>query len=88
MTTLWEGECVRHTGDRFVGLHAGYTRMAGLMERTGDLRGVRVQLPDGTIRVASEHNLEKVDATEYGRYATAIGVVLKGRKPAAGAARV
>jgi hypothetical protein len=51
------------------------------MERSGDLRGVRVQLPDGTIRIASEHNLEKVDAAEYGRYATVLGVVLKGRKP-------
>jgi hypothetical protein len=79
--TLWEGDCVRHAADRFVGLHVGYTRLAGLMERAGDLRAVRVQLPDGSIRVASERNLEKVDAAEYGRYATSIGVVLKGGKP-------
>jgi hypothetical protein len=88
VTSLWEGDCVRHAGHRFVGLHAGYTRLAGLMERAGDLRGVRVLLPDGTIRVASEHNLEKVDAAEYGRYAASIGVDLKGRKPAVGAGRV
>ena len=88
MTTLWEGDCVRHTGDQFVGLHAGYTRLTGLMERTGDLRGVRVQLPDGTIRVASEHNLEKVDAAEYGKYATSIGIELKGRKLAVGTRRM
>jgi hypothetical protein len=88
MTTLWEGDCVRHAGDRFVGVHAGYTRLAGLMERAGDLRAVRVRLPDGTIRVASEHNLEKVDAAEYGRYAEAIGVDAKGRKPPVQAGRV
>jgi hypothetical protein len=81
--TLWEGDCVRHAAAKFVGLHVGYTRLAGLMERTGDSRGVRVQLPDGTIRVASEHNLEKVDAAEFGKYATAMGVILKGGKLAA-----
>ena len=80
MTTLWEGDCVRHAAAKFVGLHVGFTRLAGLMERSGDLRGVRVQLPDGTIRVASEHNLEKVDAVEYSNYATSIGVTLKGGK--------
>lgn len=88
MITVWEGDCVRHAGDRFVGVHSGYTRLAGLMERAGDLRGVRVRLPDGTIRVASEHNLEKVDAAEYGRYAAALGVDLKARKPPAVAGRV
>jgi hypothetical protein len=78
---LWEGDCVRHATDRFVGLHVGYTRLSALMERSGDVRGVRVQLPDGTIRIASERSLEKVDAAEYGRYATSIGVEAKGRKP-------
>ena len=83
MTSLWEGDCVRHTADRFVGLHVGYTRLAGLMERAGDLRGVRVQLPDGTIRVASEGNLVRADAAEYGRYAASLGIETKGRKPGA-----
>jgi hypothetical protein len=78
--TLWEGDCVRHTTDRFVGVHAGFTRLAALMERAGDVRAVRVQLPDGTIRVAAERSLEKVDAVEYGRYASSIGVALKGGK--------
>ena len=83
MTTLWEGDCVRHRAAGFVGLHVGYTRLAGLMERSGDLRAVRVQLPDGSIRIASEHNLEKLEASEFANYATSIGVVLKGsRRPA------
>jgi hypothetical protein len=77
---VWEGDCVRHADDRFVGLHVGYTRLSALMERQGDLRGVRVQLPDGTIRIASERNLEKVERGEYERYATSIGVIAKGRK--------
>ena len=38
--TLWEGDCVRHAGGGFVGVHVGFTRLARLMERTGDLRGV------------------------------------------------
>ncbi len=86
--TLWEGDCVRHTTDRFVGVHAGFTRLTALLERAGDVRAVRIQLPDGTIRVAAERSLEKVDPVEYGRYATSIGVELKGRRPAAGAGRV
>jgi hypothetical protein len=77
--TLWEGDCVRHTGDRYVGTHAGYTRLAGLMERAGDLRAVRVRLPDGTIRVASEYNLERVDADAFGKYAASLGLDPKGR---------
>lgn len=88
MNTLWEGDCVRHAAAKFVGLHVGYTRLAGLMERSGDVRGVRVQLPDGTIRVASEYNLEKVDALEYSTYATSIGVTLKGGKVPTMARRV
>jgi hypothetical protein len=79
-TTLWEGDCVRHSGG-FVGVHVGFTRLAGLMERTGDLRGVRVQLPDGTIRIASEYSLEKVQIEEYQRYASTLGIEVKIRKP-------
>jgi hypothetical protein len=77
---IWEGDYVRHAGDKFVGLHVGFTRMAKLMERSGDLRGVRVQLPDGSIRIASEHNLEIVDLEDYKRYAKTLGVDAKGRK--------
>jgi hypothetical protein len=77
---LWEGDCVRHAGDRYVGVHAGYTSLAKLMERAGDLRGVRVRLPDGTIRVASERNLEAADAADYRLYAESIGADLKGDK--------
>jgi hypothetical protein len=51
------------------------------MERTGDLRGVRVQLPDGTIRIASEYSLEKVQIEEYQRYAATLGIEVKIRKP-------
>jgi hypothetical protein len=71
---LWEGDCVRHTTEQFIGQHFGYTRLSTLMERVGDRRGVRVLLPDGTIRVASERSLEKVDDAEYERYAVALGV--------------
>ena len=74
---LWEGDCVRHASAKFVGLHVGFTRLAGLMERTGDLRGVRVQLPDGSIRIASEFNLEKVEHEEYRRYASTLGIEVK-----------
>jgi hypothetical protein len=74
---MWEGNFVRHTTDGFVGIHAGFTRLTHLMERPGDQRGVRVELPDGTIRVSHERNLERVDSTAYGGYATKIGVVLK-----------
>jgi hypothetical protein len=80
VTTLWEGDCVRHAGERYVGVHAGYTSLAGLMERAGDLRGVRVRLPDGTIRVASERSLEPADAAAYGLYAESIGADPKGHK--------
>jgi hypothetical protein len=78
---IWEGDCVRHAADKFVGVHAGFTRLAGLMERTGDLRGVRVQLPDGSIRIASERNLEKVEHEDFRRYATTLGIEVKSRKP-------
>ena len=80
-TPMREGDCLRHTGDRFVGVHAGFTRLAHLMERPGDLRGVRIVLPDGTIRIASEHNLEAVEFADYQKYATTMGVELKGRRP-------
>jgi hypothetical protein len=70
-----------------VGVHAGYTRLAGLMERPGDLRGVRVRLPDGTIRVASEHSLERADAEAFGRYAAGLGLDPKGRPPVRRASR-
>jgi len=80
MRPVWEGDCVRHADGQFVGLHVGYTRLSGLMERAGDVRGVRVQLPDGTIRIASERSLETVERTEYERYATELGVSVKGRK--------
>jgi hypothetical protein len=80
VSTLWEGDCVRHAGDRYVGVHVGYTRLAGLMERAGDLRGVRVRLPDGTIKVASERSLEPADADAYRVYAASIGADLKGDK--------
>jgi hypothetical protein len=86
MTTpiaMREGNCVRHKGEKFVGQHAGFTRLGWLMELEGDLRGVRVQLPDGTIKVASERNLERVDPAEYERYATSLGVVLPTRRPRA-----
>jgi|GEM_PF-5960734 hypothetical protein len=78
MRPVWEGDCVRHADDQFVGLHVGYTRLSALMELEGDLRGVRVQLPDGTIRIASERRLETVERIEYERYATSIGVSGKG----------
>lgn len=79
-TEMHEGNVVRHTGERYVGLHAGFTRLAWLMELEGDERGVRVQLPDGTIKIASEHNLVRVEPAEYVNYATHIGVTLKGGK--------
>jgi len=69
-------------------VHVGYTRLSGLMERAGDLRGVRVELPDGTIRIASERSLEKVERTEYDRYATELGVSVKGRRLASRPGRV
>jgi hypothetical protein len=80
---MWEGDCVRHTADGYVGVHAGYTALAGLMERAGDLRAVRVRLPDGTIRVAAERSLEPADAAAYGVYAESLGLPPKSRKPGA-----
>jgi hypothetical protein len=77
---FWEGNFVRHTTDGFVGVHAGFTRLSHLMERPGDQRGVRVELPDGSIRVTHERNLERVDSAAYGEYATKIGITLKGRR--------
>jgi hypothetical protein len=80
MRPVWEGDCVRHADEQFVGVHVGYTRLSGLMELAGDQRGVRVQLPDGTIRIASERRLTTVERVEYERYATSMGVITKGRK--------
>lgn len=88
MRPVWEGDCVRHADGQFVGVHVGYTRLSGLMERAGDLRGVRVELPDGTIRIASERSLEKVERTEYERYATELGVSVKGRRSSGAPGRV
>lgn len=85
---IFEGECVRHTTEKFVGLHIGYTRLTALLERSSDVRGVRVQLPDGTIRIVSEHNLQKAECTEYDQYAASIGVDPKSRKRHEIAARV
>lgn len=82
-----EGDCVWHAAKRFVGMHVGYTRLAALMEKSTDLRGVRVLLPDGSIRIASEHNLQKVDSAKYDEYATSIGVNPKARRPSSAAAR-
>ena len=81
--TLWEGDCVRHSTTRFIGMHVGFTRISSLMERSGDLRGVRVQLPDGTITIASEHNLEKVDVAEFKKLATASAARVKAESIAA-----
>jgi hypothetical protein len=50
------------------------------LERAGDLTGVRVELPGGSIRVASEHSLERVGSAEFGRYASSIGVALTDRQ--------
>jgi hypothetical protein len=86
--TLWEGDCVRHAVDHYVGMHDGYTRLAGLMELAGDLRGVRVRLPDGTIKVASERSLEPSDAAAYGKYAASIGAAPKDHKLPSGPRRV
>jgi hypothetical protein len=49
---------------------------------------VRVQLPDGTIRIVSEFNLQKADSTEYDKYAASMGVDPKSRKRHEIAARV
>jgi hypothetical protein len=84
MTTpspIWEGNYVRHIVDGFVGIHAGFTWLAHLIQRPGDLRAVRVELPGGEVKVASERSLEHVDADAYDRYAGSIGVAVK-RRPA------
>jgi hypothetical protein len=86
-TSLQEGAWVRHMAQKFVGLHGGFTRLTHLMERPGDLRGVRVVLPDGAIRIASEYNLETVELAEYEQYAVKIGVQLKGRRTSSVAPR-
>lgn len=80
MIVMAEGHFVRHRADKFVGVHAGYTRLAHLLERPGDQRAVRVQLPDGSIKVASEHCLERVGAAEFGHYATKTGVAMTERQ--------
>lgn len=78
---IWEGHFVRHTTDGFVGVHVGLTRLSHLMERPGDQQGVRVELPNGTIRVSHERHLERVDATVYSEYAAKIGVTLRNGRP-------
>lgn len=80
MSDMSEGHFVRHRAIKFVGVHAGYTRLAHLMELPGDLKGVRVELPDGSIQVASERNLERVGSAEFGGFATSIGVSLTERQ--------
>ena len=71
-----EGNYIRHTTDGFVGVHAGFTRLAHLMERPGDLRAVRVELPGGEIRIAGERSLEQVAPAVFGRYAVKMGATL------------
>jgi len=85
---MFEGDCVRHSADKFVGFHVGYTRLSALMERSGDIRGVRVQLPDGTIRIASEFNLQKVDSAEFDQYSVSLGIAPKSRRRASTPARI
>jgi hypothetical protein len=80
MSDMSEGHFIRHRAAKFVGVHAGYTHLTHLMEYPGDQRGVRVELPDGSIRVASERNLERVGPAEFGRYATEIGTPLTERQ--------
>ena len=76
---IWEGHFVRHTVEQYVGVHAGFTRLTHLMERPGELKAVRVELPDGEIRVASERSLERVAPSVFGKYAEKSGVRLTGR---------
>lgn len=85
---MFEGDCVRHSADKFVGFHVGYTRLSALMERSGDIRGVRVQLPDGSIRIASEFNLQKVETEVYDQYSVSLGIAPKGRRRATTPARI
>jgi hypothetical protein len=80
MIILFEGHFVRHRDEKFVGVHAGYTELAHLLGRPGDLRAVRVRLPDGSMKVASEHALERVGPAEFGRYAVKTGVRLTERQ--------
>jgi hypothetical protein len=78
--TMSEGHFVRHRADHYVGVHAGYTRLAHLIERPGDVKAVRVRLPDGSIKIASEYNLERVGPTEFGEYAVKTGVSMTDRQ--------
>jgi hypothetical protein len=80
MSDMSEGHFVRHRAAKFVGVHSGYTRLAHLMEHSGDVKGVRVELPDGSIKVASERSLERVGPAEFGQYASSIGVELTERQ--------
>ena len=82
-----EGDYVTHVAKRFVGTHAGYTRLSSLMERSSDLRGVRVQLPDGSIVIASEFNLSRTDRAQYDEYSVSLGVNPKTRRPSSASAR-
>jgi hypothetical protein len=75
-----EGNYIRHTTDGFVGVHAGFTRLAHLMERPEDLRAVRVELPGGEIRIVGERNLEQVAPVVFGKYAYKMGVKLDRRQ--------
>jgi hypothetical protein len=80
MIIMFEGHFVRHRAEKFVGVHAGYTELAHLLERPGDMRAVRVRLPDGSMKVASEHALERVGPAEFGSYAVKTGVRLTERQ--------
>ena len=62
-------------------IHAAIAR--ALFRRVVPALDVRVELPDGTIRVSHERHLERVDAAAYGGYAAKLGVALKGRLLAA-----
>ena len=75
-----EGHYVRHRTEGFVGVHAGHTRLAHLLERPGDLTAVRVRLPDGSIKVASERSLERVGPAEFSAYAQKTGVAMSDRQ--------
>jgi hypothetical protein len=78
--TIAEGHFVRHRTEQFVGVHAGVTRMAHLMERPGDATAVRVRLPDGSIKVAAERSLERVGPAEFAAYAAQTGVAMTERQ--------
>jgi hypothetical protein len=75
-----EGHFVRHKANGFVGVHAGHTRLVHLLERPGDVEAVRVRLPDGSIKVASEYNLARVGPAEFAEYAKRTGLVLTDRQ--------